>query len=255
MKILITAILSLYVSVSFTLTGYNTSEQLTLDTVAPSLQLISPAGGETWYIGESQDIIWRAEDPHLTDECVNISCSIDSLDSFISLAEWLPNTGQWPWQLPFVDTDGAFVKISISDRFGNSSEVMNPNSFSILGLAPAAPDSLTIEIAEDLDAIISWNPVTTTIAPMSIPINPDGYYVFYADSPYEDEDHYFLLGSTGDTTFTHHKALEYRDQLYYRVVSYKDFSGRNDLSRDILQTGKRPITLHELLSNTPGGNK
>ncbi len=53
------------------LTGYGTTAPVINDTVNPSLSILSPNGGETWYIGDTNDIIWTASD---TNQIGRASC-------------------------------------------------------------------------------------------------------------------------------------------------------------------------------------
>jgi len=82
---------------------------------------------------------------------------------------------------------------------------------------PAAPQNVQVNIVHP-DAVISWSAVDTTI--FGDPITPDGYIVLYS----ENEEDYFFLELVADTTHTHHNVAEFRDQMFYQVVSYINYS-------------------------------
>jgi hypothetical protein len=53
------------IAASYELTSLGDSDYFTMDTVAPELTLISPNGGEAWYIGDINNILWTATDTNL----------------------------------------------------------------------------------------------------------------------------------------------------------------------------------------------
>ena len=202
------------------------SAMITLDTVAPALELSAPHGGEEWYLGDTNNILWNATDSNLVHDSVNIWYSLNGGTNYTLLAEGIANSGTYAWPLPDNTSNNAKVKIQVADSFGYISEKVSASTFSITYVPPEAPEGVNVDIANAVDALISWQPVTETI--YGSPITPDGYLVLYNETPYEDEDnlYYFLWDVTSGNTFTHPRVALYRDQMYYRVVAYKDHDGR-----------------------------
>jgi len=216
MKIAILAGLLIFmVSNIIAISSYTDSGLVSLDTNPPELQLLSPNGGETWYIGDTNDITWTASD---------WSLNPNSAQLFYSLAEALANTGSYPWALPSAQSYNARVRIQISDSFGNLSQKNSAAYFSITYVPPAPPDSVNVNTANAIDAVITWQAVTHTIPPYNSDITPDGYIVLYNESPYEQDEHfYYFLGRSFTTSYTHHDVAEFRNQMFYRVVAYKNY--------------------------------
>ncbi len=224
-KYLLTATLLLTCTVGFALSSTTNSALFTLDTVEPDITIIAPNGGEAWYIGDTNPITWIAQDTNLTPNTIGLWYSLSGSE-FTPLAENIANSGSWPWLMPEVQSYSARVKIATLDDFGNLGEKVSASSFSITYVPPAAPANVNVDFTNTVDAIISWDPVTQTI--YGTPITPDGYIVLYNESPYEYNEHfyYFLWDVIFGTTFTHPSVAQFRDQMYYRVVAYKDFENR-----------------------------
>ena len=223
-RYLITAVLLLICMATFALSSTTNSASFSLDTVDPNISIIAPNGGESWYIGDTNDIIWAAEDTNLTPNTINILYSTGGTE-YLPLAENIANSGSWPWLMPEVQSYSARVKITALDDFGNLGEKVS-GTFSITYVPPAAPENLNVDISNNVDAVITWDPVTQTI--YGTPITPDGYIVLYNESPYEHDEHfyYFLWDVTSGTSFTHPRVAQHRDQMFYRVVAYKDYENR-----------------------------
>jgi hypothetical protein len=229
---------------SFTDTGL-----FTLDTIVPSLDLISPNGGEEWYIGDNNDITWTASDTNLNPNSVYLWYSFNGGTDYIDLAGAIANNLHYAWQMPTYQSYNVRVRIRISDTFGNFALDVSSLPFSITYVPPAAPEGVNVNVANNLDAVITWQPVTHTILPYNTPITPDGYIVLYNETPYEDEQFYYYLGETaGAITFTHYNVARRRTQMYYRVIAFKDYGGRmTDLLRFLNQPAADRMSLGEML--------
>ena len=107
---------------------------------------------------------------------------------------------------------------------GNNSENKPELKIPLYGIGeyvpPAPPTGVQISI-DSVNAVITWNPVDTTI--YGTPITPDGYIVLYNETPYEDDQYFYYLDFTPDTTYTHTYVAQYRDQMYYKVVAVKNY--------------------------------
>jgi len=206
------------------LTGSGETEYFTLDVVPPEVELISPNGGEEWYIGDTNPIQWTATDTNLAADGVYLWYSLNGGSEYHGLASALSNSGSFAWELPDVQSYNARVRIRVSDNFGNSTFRNSAGAFSITYVPPAAPDSVSIDTSNSVDAVLSWTPVVTTI--YGSPIIPDGYIVLYNETPYTDEQFYYYHGETTNTCYTHYNVARRRDQMFYRIVAFKDYDGR-----------------------------
>lgn len=208
------------------LTGYGTTAPVINDTVNPSLSILSPNGGETWYIGDTNDIIWTASDTNLSPNSVYLWYSLNGGTNYTSLAEAIANGGSYPWELPSTQSYNAKVRIKVSDSFGNFTQIASASAFTISYVPPQEPTGVSVNTANGIDAVITWQPVTQTI--YNTPITPDGYIVLYNESPYEHDEHfyYYLWDVTSGTSFTHGGVMRRRAEMFYRVVAYKDYDGR-----------------------------
>jgi hypothetical protein len=224
-KYLLTAMLLLICTVGFALSSTTNSALFALDTVDPVITIESPNGGEEWYIGDTRNIVWTIVENHPATNSTNLWYNHGGNDN-VPIALGIENIGTWPWALP--DTLGSNYKVRIgsTDLFGNNTVKSSAGTFTITYVPPDIPEGVTVDISNNVDAIISWQPVTQTI--YGSPIVPDGYIVLYNETPYEDNDnlYYYLWDVTTGTSFTHGGVARRRDQMYYRVVAYKDIAGR-----------------------------
>lgn len=111
-----------------------------------------------------------------------------------------------------------------------------------------------MNLNNNVDAIITWDPVTETI--YGTPITPDGYLVLYNESAYENDDkfYYFLWDVRDGTSFTHPRVVLHRNQMFYRVVAYKDYDG--SLSGFLSELKANPgvqVSFRELKEKVRGG--
>ena len=257
-KHLLTATLLLLCTAAFALSSTTNSALFTLDTVDPIITIQSPNGGEEWYIGDTNNILWDITETNLVPNSVNLWYNRGGADN-VPIALGIADTGSWAWPMP--DTLGSNYRIRIggTDSFGNSSLKSSAGTFTITYVPPASPQGVTVDISNAVDAVITWQPVTQTI--YGSPIVPDGYILLYNETAYEDGDHlyYYLWDVTSGTAFTHGGVARRRAQMYYRVVAYKDIDGRMS---DILAAAKadpdRPLSFAEIrqaMSNPNGGVK
>ena len=200
------------------------SPLFSVDTIAPSLDLTAPDGGEIWYIGDSETISWSASDTHFPAGPISLDYSTDNGVNFSQIDTAQANTGAYDWSVPAVQTSQAKVRVLAVDEFGNSSEDVSGNVFTISYVPPDTVDGIVVDVTNGVDAVLSWQPVTQTI--YGTPIVPDGYIVLYSEFSAPDNDAFFFHGATADTTYTHHNVCTFRDQMFYRVVAYIDYEGR-----------------------------
>lgn len=213
-----------FMTTCYGLIGSGESEYFSMDTVAPDLVLTSPTGGEAWYIGDTNDITWTATDSNLNPNSVYLWYSLNGGAQYQSLAEGISNTGVYAWEMPSVQSYNAKVRLKISDNFGNSTQKNSQGSFTITYVPPAAPEGVIVDTSNGVDAVLSWQAVTSTI--YDTPIVPDGYIVLYNETPYEDTQFYYYHGETTGTTYTHYNVVHRRDQMFYKIVAFKDYDDR-----------------------------
>ena len=210
----------------FALTGEGTSGSVTMDTANPEVTVNSPNGGEELYIGGSTDITWDAIDFGLVANPIKISYSSDNGNDYDILDSLEVNDGTYYWELPSITSYANLIKIFAEDNFGNVGEDISNTVFSITYIPPAPPENVTVDLSNEIDAVITWSEVDTTI--FGDPIAVDGYIVLYNETAYEDSLHcYYFLAATNSatTTYTHLRVAEFRDQMFYKVVAYKDYRG------------------------------
>lgn len=229
------------------LTGYGDTPSFTLDTVAPVVELIAPNGGEAWYIGDTNDILWTATDTNVPPNPMTLWFSASGGLDWALLEEGHPNSGSYPFSVPSFQTNAARVRIGMTDAFGNYAQDQSQTNFAITYVPPAAPQNVNVDISNAIDAVISWDAVTQTI--YGTPIVPDGYIVLYNQSPYEYDDHfYYFLGRSYTTGYTHHDVAEFRDQMYYRVQAYKYYTRGQLELLDLLAAGAgQPLLWRDVL--------
>jgi len=90
-----------------------------LDVTPPSVQVIIPAGGEDWTLGDVVAVAWTASDA-VGVVAVDLRLSHDGGATFpIRLAHGLANTGSWSGSLGTIPGAGVILKIEARDDEGN----------------------------------------------------------------------------------------------------------------------------------------
>jgi hypothetical protein len=102
-----------------------------VDTVAPSVILTAPNGGETWQTYSTQTITWDASDNYAI-EYIDIFYSTNGTDGpFAVISNNEHNDGMYFWQVPYAPSEDAVVKIVAYDLGANSSFDLSDDSFTI----------------------------------------------------------------------------------------------------------------------------
>jgi len=145
-------------------------------------------------------------------------------------------------QIPIVFTPAANATVSDSVRFINDSINQPVVRVKLMGIGqyvpPKPPENVVVVINGD-DAVITWNAVTETI--FDTPIVPDGYIILYNETAYEDEQFYYYLDyTTTALTYAHNGVTLFRNQMFYKVIAFKDYD-RALLSRldELNRTGQK----------------
>lgn len=107
----------------------------------PQIRVTSPNGGETWVVGESQDITWASE--NFYGENVDIEFSTDGGSNWMPIIESTSNDGVHPWLIPDSTSDMCLVRVSDAEDGDPSDE--SDDVFSIIYTAyfemDAEPDT------------------------------------------------------------------------------------------------------------------
>ncbi|MFQ5640053.1 MAG: FG-GAP-like repeat-containing protein [bacterium] len=105
--------------------------------VGSSLNLTSPNGGEVWYSGTSQTLSWTSTGMI---NSVNLEYSLNDGSDWMMIAANVPNTGNYLWNIPAVETDSALVRIS--DATDGTPKDVSDSLFTILtaGLTVVSPN-------------------------------------------------------------------------------------------------------------------
>jgi hypothetical protein len=191
-----------------------------LDTIDPLIELLSPNGGENWDVGEIHSIDWTASDNNLSSSPISIDFRVGT--SWIPLENSYSNLGTYQWIIPDLLTPQAYVRITISDIFGNSASDFSENSFIIGSAIPAIVQNVNAVRVNLNDIQISWDPVTQTVH--GYPLQPSGYFVLAneSDDPW-NMGAYDVIGITDTTTvFLHENALLAGAHIFYRIIAVKD---------------------------------
>lgn len=253
---LIFTLLAIHVGL-MALSGFGISPILTLDTVSPQVELLAPNGGEQWYVGDLNSILWIATDSNLPGFPIDLMYSPSGGADYVNIAVGYDNAGAYPWQTPNVQSTNARVKIIVVDAFGHASEQVSAAPFSITYAPPQAPQSVEVSLVNTSDLLISWEPVTQTI--YGTPVTPDGYLIFTSEDPDAADEFSYLWFVSQGTSFTHAGVAQFRDRMFYNVIAYKDFSGRmNDWLTTAALGGEGRRTLADIkiaLQNQFGGGQ
>ena len=79
------------------------------DVQAPAITVISPNGGEVWSAASDQIISWTSE--HFIGS-VSIAYSTDAGSTWKEFASYVPNSGFYPWMVPYDPSTEALMRIS-----------------------------------------------------------------------------------------------------------------------------------------------
>jgi len=99
-----------------------------IDTIPPSIQVLSPNGGEVYYGGDITIIQWNASSDV---DYVNIYYSQDNGISWQEVAMMEPNDSNYLWTIPLVTSDSCLVKIVAADHGWNTAEDISDFCFTI----------------------------------------------------------------------------------------------------------------------------
>lgn len=129
-------------------TGEGYSNILTIDTVDPTIEVISSNDTEQFW-GE-EIITWLASDYGLTNTPIKIFFSYDNGTTYNDSTEFIMNSGHYNWTVPDGSFDSCKVKIFVVDEFGNTNYDESDSSFTIYNefsiFSLLSPSSFTIDM-------------------------------------------------------------------------------------------------------------
>jgi hypothetical protein len=137
----------------------------TIDHVAPTASVISPAGGESLAAGSSQTISWNAAD-NVGVTSVDLALSTDGGASYPTpLAAGIANSGSYAWTVNHVSSTTARVRVTAHDAGNNSAVSASPANFTItqsLSVPPTVPIQFAVSVRP--------NPMrTSSVVEMAVP--------------------------------------------------------------------------------------
>ena len=127
-----------------------TSGNFTTDSKPPVVTLLSPDGGESYFVSDPLPVNWTATDDGLNASPITIQVSTNGGASYSTVATGLPNTSPANVTAPEYITSQAKVKVIAQDLFGLTGYDESAGVFSLQGIivnlkayleSPILPDS------------------------------------------------------------------------------------------------------------------
>ena len=107
-----------------------------VDTVAPTVHVAVPNGGESWNVNTYHNITWTASD-NVGVTQYKLDYSIDAGANWTIIQDWTSgNPGTFPWLVPISSSTQVRVRVSCRDAAGNVGNDNSDNNFTILDPLP-----------------------------------------------------------------------------------------------------------------------
>lgn len=103
-------------------------QEFIVDRTPPQVKITSPDNGAMLRGGHEYRIQWRATDPHLHSSPITIRWSRGGDDTWVVIAENIPNVGHYDWTTPTDMTANGVIQVLAADK------VLNIGSASVTGL-------------------------------------------------------------------------------------------------------------------------
>ena len=169
------------------------SDQFTIDTVDPEIELLSPAANSIYPPGTVISVTWAASDqsPAQLPIKINVSANLDN--PYFELANQIPNTGSYNVPVPgHINSSFVSFRVDIVDFYGNQSYAYNEGYFTIGN--PPDYDIVTTNFYEEYSSssfiIDTEHPEVTWLSPNDQMAYDPGDMV---DVSWEAEDETCLL--------------------------------------------------------------
>jgi len=134
------------------------SNPFILDTKDPTVEVLSPNGGEYFAGGSSEDITWTATDDNFGSTPITLRYSTDGGSSWNLITQEVANTGTYSWTVPSVNTTEARVRVEAEDLAGNVGVDASDANFTIV-TPPNAPTNFTGTAESSTSIIWGWQDV------------------------------------------------------------------------------------------------
>ncbi|NOZ08400.1 MAG: hypothetical protein GXO91_05935, partial [FCB group bacterium] len=109
------------------------TEPLTVDNIPPAVEILDPNGGEVITDITAYPVNWSASDASLGATPVSMSISVTNGGDYYLLDQNVTNDAPEFVLLPRMNTYAARMKLTVTDRFGNSQTDTSDDMFTILG--------------------------------------------------------------------------------------------------------------------------
>jgi hypothetical protein len=223
------------------------TNQLTLDTTAPSVTVGNPNGGETFQGGDTVTITWTADDATsgLTAAPITIEYSTDGGTTWSTIATGEADDGSYDWTVPNTATQDALVRVNATDRAGNVGSDASDNTFRIVGPVDSFEDGDITEYTGDTGAfdVVSGSASDGTFA---LQASPSGN----ARKTIESTTGLSSYPRQGDTIQFDFRPDDFGgNQAYLAEFGFGETTGGDRYTVTIQETGGRTNTFELVVSN------
>jgi beta-lactamase superfamily II metal-dependent hydrolase len=176
------------------------------DLIPPSVTLISPNGGGTWYAGDTNIIQWTASD-NIGIASYSVDYTSDNGSSWNAILHRTPGDLQsTPWIIPNITSNDCRVRTTVWDDLQNSAVDLSDSSFRITYLDNQGPTiSIILPAGGEIwsvgsDHYIFWSASDTSgVDSVSLQYSIDGGYSWQVIFPYtHDSPGYYLWNVPDD---------------------------------------------------------
>lgn len=146
-----------------------------------ALQVLSPNGGEVWYVGESRNILWRSVG---FSGNVKLELSTNSGTSWSTIIASTGNTGTYPWTIP--NSPSASNRVRVSDAADASPKDASDANFSIPDFTiGGTPSSRVIDVGASTSYTVSLGYLYSFAHPITLSVSglPSGASASFTTNP------------------------------------------------------------------------
>ena len=183
-----------------------------------------PDGMETFRGGSIRFIHWLSEIPSTTESrSVKLEYSTDGAEGgWTTIAEGLPDTGTFQWEVPFENSDDCFLRVTLTDELDNSVGDISDNSFAIISPSHVPPD---IELDEP-DGVFDGNYTISWLAS-----DPNGDQVtidLYYDTDTQPDEKQLIVSGLSNSGEYEWDTSEIEEGDYYLAGVATDSNSQDD---------------------------
>jgi len=111
----------------------------------PSVDVITPEGGEEWEAFSQQTIQWDMTEGYFDVEHVDLFLSDDGGETWDEIVSGLEGSESYEWEVPNINSSECLVRVQMTDQGGIIGESVSEDHFTILGEPPEPPENLAVE--------------------------------------------------------------------------------------------------------------